>query len=282
MDGCPGARLGSQGAGAAGPREVRKQIESSLLVTGEIEIDAQGEVSELLIDKPEELPRGIAEFVKGQVLRWTFQPVLLDGNPMPARSRMAARVVGKRIDEDSVSIAVKHASFTGPEPGEGESVTHIAMKPPSYPMPAARGGAQGTAYLVLKISRDGTVADAIVEQVNLRVVASEAEMTRLRDLFAKASLTAARRWTFKPPTRGEGVGEEFWSVRVPVDYTMDTGKPKTRYGEWQAYIPGPRQTIPWGEESEAAGFSPDALAEGGVYMAGAESGLRLLTPLDGG
>ena len=266
-------------ATAAGPREVRKQVESSMLVTGEIEIDAQGRVSNLLLDKPDKLPGGIAEFVKGQVLQWTFEPVLSDGRPTPARSRMSVRVVGKRIDDDSVTIAIRNAIFPGPAPGEGESVTHVAMKPPSYPMPAARGGAQGTAYLVLKISRDGTVADAIVEQVNLRVVASEAQMTKLRDMFANASLTAARRWTFKPPTRGEGAAEEFWSVRVPVDYTMDSGRRPTGYGQWQAYIPGPRQTIPWSEDAEAAGFSPDALAEGGVYMAGAESGLRLLTAL---
>ncbi len=272
----PGAAL------AAGPGAVRKQIESSMLVRGEIEIDAQGRVSKLLIDQPENLPSGIPEFVKSQLLQWQFEPVLRDGQPTPARSRMSVRLVGKRIDDKSATIAVRNADFPGPEPGEGEAVTHVSMKPPSYPMPAIRAGAQGTAYLVLKISREGAVADAIVEQVNLRVVGSESQMTRLRDMFAKASLTAARRWTFKPPTRGEAAGEEFWSVRVPVEYTMDEATGPARYGKWHAYVPGPRQAVPWSEEAEAAGFSPDAMAEGGVYMAGTGTGLRLLTPLNGG
>lgn len=269
-------------ATASGPGAVRKQVESSMLVTGEIEIDARGRVSNLLIDQQDKLPGGIPEFVKGQLVQWKFEPVLRDGRPTPARSRMSVRLVGKLIDDDSATITIRSADFPGPVPGEGESVTHISMQPPRFPAPAARSGAQGTAYLVLKVSRDGTVADAIVEQVNLRVVGSESEMTRLREMFSKASLTAARRWTFKPPTRGAAAGEEFWSVRVPVDYLLGTTSVLTRYGKWQAHIPGPRQTIPWSQENEAAGFSPDALAEGGVYMANAESGLRLLTPLGGG
>lgn len=270
-------------ASAAGPGAVRKQVESSMLVTGEIEVDEQGAVSTLLIDDMEKLPAGIVGFVQGQVSQWSFEPVLRDGVATPARSRMSVRLVGKRVDEDSVRIAIRHANFPGPPPGEGESVTHERMDPPRYPKPAVRGGAQGTAYLVLRIARDGTVADAIVEQVNLRVVASETQMTRLRDLFAKASLDAARKWTFKPPTRGAGADEDFWSVRVPVDYQMDSrSRRSTGYGTWQAYIPGPRQSIPWDNDSEATGFSPDALAEGGVYMAGGDRGLRLLTALDAG
>lgn len=266
----------------AGPGAVRKQIESSMVVTGELEITAEGTVAKLEIDKPDELPAGIVDFVRGQVSQWTFEPVMVDGKATPARSLMSVLVVGKRIDKDTATIAVRSAVFPGPKPGDDESVSTVSMKPPSYPVAAARAGVGSTVYLVLKIGRDGRVADLIVEQVNLRTVASEKNMAKLRDLFADASLRAARRWTFKPPTAGDEANEEFWLVRVPTDYFVDDGRQLPSYGKWQVYVPGPRQTIPWDEDAQAKGFSPDALASGGVYMGGAGKGLRLLTALEGG
>lgn len=267
---------------AAGPGAVRKQVESSMLVTGEVVITADGRVDTIALDQPEKLPTGIVDFVQGQVRQWTFEPVLREGRAVPARSRMSVRVVGRKIDKDSVSIAIRNAAFPGPAPAEGESVSSRSMRPPSYPRAAASGGATGTTYLALKIDRDGKVADVIVEQVNLTVVASENEMVKLRQLFANASLAAARKWTFRPPTTGELAGAEYWSARVPVDYRLDGQRPRTGYGSWQSYVPGPRQSIPWQEDPESASFSPDALADGGVYLAGAQNQLRLLTALDEG
>jgi hypothetical protein len=66
---------------------------------------------------------------------------------------------------------------------------------------------------------------------------------------------------------------------VPVDFKMGD-RIKAGYGKWEVYIPGPRQTIPWSKE-ERPGFSPDSLADGGVYMLGMSTGPKLLTPLDG-
>ncbi len=269
-------------ATAAGPREVRKQVESSMLVTGEVAITADGRVDTIALDQPEKLPPGIVDFVQGQVRDWTFEPVLREGRAVPARSRMSVRVVGKKIDKDRATIAIRNAAFPGPAPAEGESVSSKSMRPPSYPPAAANGGATGTTYLVLKIGRDGKVIDVIVEQVNLTVVARENDMVKLRKLFANASLAAARKWTFRPPTIGELAGAEYWSARVPCEYLLDGQRPGTAYGSWQSYVPGPRQSIPWQEDSESASFSPDALAEGGVYLAGGKNQLRLLTALDQG
>jgi hypothetical protein len=138
-------------------------------------------------------------------------------------------------------------------------------------------GAAGTAYLVLKIGRDGRVADAVAEQVNLRVVASEKNMARLRKLFAGAALAGAKKWTFNPPTIGEEADDPYWSVRVPVAFFTDHLQlPKDT--EWHSYVPGPRNPIPW--RSEQPTDSPDALAAGGVYPLD-NNGPRLLTPLGG-
>ena len=131
--------------------------------------------------------------------------------------------------------------------------------------------------MLVKIVRDGKVADVIAERTNLTSVGPGRTMDMLRDVLAKASVKTARDWTFKPPTTGADKDNEFWTVRVPVSYAFD---PKSeRYGRWSAYIPGPRQQAPWktGEDEKATGG--DLLPEGGVYMVGRNDGPRLLTPL---
>lgn len=267
-------------ATAAGPGQVRKQVESSMLVDGSIEITAQGTVKSTSLERPDQLPAGVGAFVEEQIARWTFQPVLVDGKATPARSTMAIRLVARPLDDERMTVGIRNARFSGPKPKLGEEVTGISLKPPRYPSQAARSGVAGTVYLVLKIGRQGLVEDVVVEQVNLRVVASDKEMTRYRALLAEATLKAAREWTFQVPTTGELADDGFWSVRVPTDYNLDRSR-GDRYGQWQAYVPGPRETVPW-KTNEDPAYSPDALADGGVYTAGAPQGPRLLTPLDGG
>jgi hypothetical protein len=155
------------------------------------------------------------------------------------------------------------------------------MDPPRYPENAYRAGVSGTVYLILKVGRDGSVQDAVAEQVNLRVVAPEADMRTFRNIFAKSALSAARKWTFRPPTEGEYVAEPYWTIRVPVSYSFENHSKEGDYGRWVSYVPGPRERAPWVTDKDRAGFSPDSLVEGGVYMA-SEKGPRLLTPLQGG
>ena len=118
----------------------------------------------------------------------------------------------------------------------------------------------------------------ITEQVNLGFVADERMMRQVREEFSKSALIAAKRWTFKPPTEGTEADAPFWQVRVPVDYKM-FGQKTPGYGEWQVYVPGPRQHAPWMEAEQGDADSPDAMIAGGIYEIG--KGRRLLTPLSG-
>ncbi|MGH8062995.1 MAG: TonB family protein [Pseudoxanthomonas sp.] len=266
-------------ANATKPSEMRKQIESSMLVRGAIETNADGSVGELTIDSPEKLPAGLVDFVQKQVSAWKFEPVLVDGKPVRARSRMSVRVVARMIDKDSYSIGIRNANFDGEPPKEGEALSSTKLTPPRYPQNVARAGASGTVYVVIKVGKDGRLIDAMVEQVNLKTIGTGAEMSSWRNALADAALKAARDWTYAPPVKGELADDEFWSARVPVDFKMGD-RIQTGYGKWEVYIPGPRQTIPWSKE-ERPGFSPDSLADGGVYMLGMDTGPKLLTPLDG-
>src|SRR5690606_38909801 len=131
-----------------------------------------------------------------------------------------------------------------------------------------------------RVDRTGRVQDAVAEMVNLRVLGTEREMGQMRELLAKSALVAARKWTFHPPTLGEWADQESWAARVPVDYRfIDGGEPG--YGRWEAYVPGPRNPIPWEMEGlEGFDIAPDALVAGVVHQVG--TGLKLLGPLEGG
>lgn len=267
----------AQATAAQGVAAVRKQVEASLRVTGSITIATDGSVEAVELDAPEKLPKGIAAFVGSSVAAWRFEPVLVDGQPRRAQTRMSALLVGKSIGEGQMQVSIRGADFGDDQAvPEAERIVGRQMKPPGYPMAAADGGVQGTAYLLVKIERDGTVGDVSTEQVNLRVVATEAQVNQHRERFARAAMAAARKWTFAPPTAGEQAAQPYWVVRVPVAFTF-SGEP--RDGGWEVYVPGPRARPAWAPDEDAPGFSPDALADGGVRLAGGRGGPRLLTPL---
>lgn len=263
-------------AAAKGPAAVRKQVESTMLVEGTIDLDSQGRVERYTLDRQETLPPAIIGMFARVLPQWRFEPVEVDGQATAVRSDMSLRLVAKKLDNGNFNVEIRGAHFGQDKPGE--SVSSAKLLPPRYPQVAVEMGAGGTVYIVLKVARDGRVQEAIAEQVNLRIIASERQMATLRALLADAALNAAKRWTFIPPTRGDEVDAAFWSVRVPVDFIpMDARQPKAH--EWHAYVPGPRQPIPWYDDSSLSSAA-DALGAGGVYPLNA--GLRLLTALDPG
>jgi TonB family protein len=263
-------------AWAAGPRAVRETIEASMLVTGSIDIEPDGRVSAYRLDRVDELPPEVVTLVEKAAGIWRFEPVLVDGVAAPVHAPMSLRIGARRQGEGKYGVDIRSARFGEDRPGSVP--TGLERRPPMYPTEAVYRGIQGTVYLVLRIGPDGTVEDMVAEQVNLRYVAGERAMDRARDLLARVSMSAARSWTFAPPADAPASGNTGWSVRVPVDFTLgrDSGP---GYGEWRAYVPGPRHDIPW-RKSVDSGFGPDALAAGGVYPLD-HAGPRLLTGLNG-
>lgn len=271
----------AQAASGAGPGSVRKQIESSLLVEGEVYIETDGSVSHLDLKKEDQLPGGVVKMVRDNALQWRFQPIQRDGQAVPAIAPMRLRVVARKLEGDRYEIALRGVNFERYDAKDPQSVAYEKLNPPSYPSDAFRSGAAGTVYLAVKVGRDGRVEDIVAEQVNLRVIASEGEMNRFRKLFADSAVAASRQWRFRVPTEGEAAAKPYWSVRIPVSYSLDRGPSESDYGKWVSYIPGPRQPVPWRDESKSTDIAPDTLVEGGVYMADSHAP-KLLTPLQGG
>ena len=254
--------------------EMRKQLEASMLVTGTVEVDTHGKLRSLSLSQEDSLPPGVVRVIRNSALHWRFQPVVIDGKPVTAKTDVSLRVIAQPLPDNQFQIRVGGAMFGIGAPNPNETLRADRLRPPDYPAAAARTNAGGTVYLVLKVGRNGKVEDAVAEQVNLRVVGTEKEVEILREMFAKNALQQGRRWRFIPPTEGPEAGAQFWSARVPVIYSM-RGTKQPVYGQWEAYLPGPRQQLPWQTHDEGPAFSPDAAPEGSVRLAG--SGLKLLT-----
>ena len=279
-----GAPLFVGEASAQTTRAVRATTELSMTLTGKIEVTAEGTVSAMVLDQKGDISPGVADFVERTIRPWRFEPTRADGKAVAVQAPLRVRLRGKSTGNGDYEVSMSSVDFSEYDPKATDSVTAKDLKPPRYPDEAFRIGGQGDVMLVIKVARDGTVADAIAEQVNMTVAGPERTMAKLRDVLAKASIKSARTWTFNPPTSGEDVAKEFWSVRVPVSYVLsdDRNAAFERNGRWRAFIPGPKQRAPWVSD-DAAQTGSDLLPEGGIYMVdGAKRGLRLLTPLEQG
>ncbi|MCD9027242.1 energy transducer TonB [Luteimonas sp. BDR2-5] len=260
-------------------REMRSQVEASMLVTGTVDIDREGRATAHALDQPDKLPPYVISLVERAVPQMRFEPVLVDGAPVLARAKMSLRLVATPAGDGDMTLAIQSAHF-GEEDAEaeGSGVRSSNMRPPRYPTNVVQIGGKGTVYLLVKVARDGSVDDVVAEQVNLTALGSARQMESIRNALAKASVDTARRhWSFIPPSEGENAPKDYWVVRVPVEFTLgDDSAPG--YGEWAGYLPGPKTRPAWAEP-DPPGFSPDALAAGDVQSG--QSRFRLLTPLGG-
>lgn len=265
-------------ATAGNARSQRKLVEMSMLVTGELVIAADGSVSDLQLDQRDKLPPGVQKLVDQARTEWLFEPFVIDGVARKVRSRMSLHVVAKEMDSGDYSIGLRSAYFgkAAHAPADSQDTSSLRSKeltPPIFPHDAGRVGGRGIVYLLLRIQGDGTVSDAVAEQVNLQVLGDDATMKALRKTFSNAALRASKQWTFQVPTTGEEADDGHWAVRVPVSFQYE-GHQAPGYGEWEAYVPGPRKQAPWADSDEG---SPEALIAGGIYPLGQE--LKLRTPL---
>ncbi|WP_313459948.1 energy transducer TonB [Stenotrophomonas sp.] len=259
-------------------RQVASTAESTMVLTGHIDIGTEGQVEGFHLDKRDSVPTGVAGFVDGQVKGWKFERIIVDGVAVPARTPVSIRLLAKPEADGGATVSLVAANFSEYRDDATDRVTRLKARAPQYPTAVFQRGGGGEVLLLVKVGRDGKVEDVFAEQVNLRWVGAEPEMQRMRDELARASVRAARGWTYRAPTSGESRNDPYWNVRVPVRFALNDDREV--YGKWHAYIPGPRLSAPWRAESPADAGA-DLLPSGGVYMADAHSGPRLLTPLGG-
>lgn len=259
---------------AANANQVSKHVEASMVVTGWIEIALDGDVQGYTLDQSDKLPQPVVDIVNKTVAKWKFKPVLIEGKPVLAKAKMNLRVVASPRGSDQYSLRVRGATF-----GDGDkdaSPGYKSTRLPDYPTLALRESVGGTVYVALQIGRDGRVEQAVARQVDLRATGTEREMESARKAFADASLDAVKRWTFNVPSTGSVGDADHWTVTVPINFNI-WGTRQPGYGQWDAYVPGPVQQIPWEESQVTTDSNVDAVPDGLALLQDAH--FVLLTPL---
>jgi hypothetical protein len=261
----------------AGSDNIRDRVEASMVVTGWVEVAPDGSVYQYALDQQDKLPPPVVDIIRKTTAAWKFKPILVDGKPVLAKANMNLRVVASPLGNDEYNLRVRGVMF-----GDGTStqqVGYIDRKPPLYPVVAIRAQTGATVYLALEVDREGHVEQAIAQQVDLRATGSEHEMKVLREVFARASLDAAKQWTFSIPQTGPKANDDHWTVRVPVNFNITNASAAAReagYGEWSLYVPGPVQPIPWELDAHASTANADAVADGPTFLS--DKRFVLLTP----
>jgi hypothetical protein len=266
-------------ASAGGPGAVRKRVEASMILTGNVTIAPDGSVASYEIDKKDKVPADVLGLVQNTAAAWRFEPVLRDGHAVNARAPMSLRIVARREGADSSNFVARVAGATfGDEHKDGEQISYAERKAPGYPMAAVTDRVEGVVILLMKVGHDGKVVDVSAEQVNLGVVGSDPDMRVWRKALAGPSVLAARDWTFHIPSSGPHANDPFYIVRAPVMFRLNrNGAAADTYGQWTAYVPGPKETADWVKEDRKDSGSTDALPDGQLSLVG--SGLKLLTPV---
>lgn len=211
---------------------------------GEVQIAPDGSVSDYRLQS--KLTPAIAELVDRGVRRWHFQPVLVDGKPVVAKTALRLTLNGVPIDDDNYRIEVANVIFGEPHISSG-------VKPPKYPPYAVASRVGAKVLLYLKIDDDGKVVEAEPYQTSLDVrTSSEAEAQSFRKLFESVSIHAAQDWHFDvtETINGKKLGG---IVMVPFVFSL-RGAPghEVRDGQWKAYVPGPIHDAPLGREAKVA------------------------------
>lgn len=265
--------------------EVRKSTEISTLMTGTIVVDEKGQVSRFQIDEREKFTPTVVDFVEAATAEWDFEPLSdSNGKPATARNKFSLRLAAQQQDDGTYSVRIAGVDFRPYAEATVAANTELRVRERvrlKYPETAAYWGAHGTVYVVVKVAPDGKVIDAVVSQVNLRVVADERDMEMLRKAFAQEAVRGLKKWRMDYPAEGEQASKPYLLGSVTIDFRLN-GDKAPEYGQWEAYIPGPRVPVPWPDlEQELPGYSPDAVAGDGIRLAGEKGALKLLTPLQG-
>lgn len=268
-------------AGADKLDAVRKQVEASMVLTGILDVSTEGEVEGYTVDKADQVQPAALELLSKHVPQWKFEPVLLDGKAVRTRSRMRVRLVATQLPEGDYVVSIKDSDFPPMVKDEATWPVSIQMRRPKYPETPLSYGVSASAYVVARVGASGEVEDAWVEQVNLGSIGEERDMALWRKQFGEAVVKAAKASRFKPRTT-DGLSQDAMSVRIPYSFQLSGAKSPTDrpYGQWSAYVPGPRQSAPWLSDVETG--APDLLAAGeNQALDGAQGLKRLAAPKEG-
>lgn len=258
---------------------MRKQVEASMLVTGELVVAPDGAVKSYSIDRADALPTETRELIAEVIPAWELDVKKADGSPLhsPTTVRMSVQLLARPIVgvDDQLRVTIQGAAFRDPN-APVDVQAKGKLTPPEYPMSAVRSGMTGTVYVALRLNSDGTVAETHVERVDMTVVSDEKTLLKFSKALAKAAVGAAKQWTFNIAPERLAHPEPV-EVRVPIDFLMAGKTSTTEYGRWHAYVPGLYAPLPWRNRTADGGDAErgiGAMVPGQFYPTDAAIKLR--------
>lgn len=256
-------------AALAGDSADAPRKEASLLLTGSITVAPDGSVSKYSIDHADKVPEGAMGMIRNLVPAWRFVPTRRDGKAVSVRADMSIRLLARKMDGDKYGIGIADANFTDPNAVLPELTSSAAAI--KYPPAAIRQRLEATAYVLMQIDAKGKVVQSAIEQINLRADGSKGQMRRWRELFARSVESYMERIQFRVPS--EALNKEgFVVARWPVTFVLGRSSEKV-YGKWTSYMPGPRKSVPWAGEDQAADRA-DMVPPGSMQMLAGEPFLK--------
>lgn len=199
---------------------------------GELFLAPDGTVADVKLKRDRGLTPEIAALVEKRVRSWRFEPVLVDGKAVMAKTRLNLSLRAEPV-AGGYRLRVQGLGF-------GNPVHTNRMQPPEYPMAARRAGVEAQVVVIATLDADGNVADVEVGRTSLSMKGSPKALARWASVFEKTALAAAKQWKFQPSEVVDGRTVARTSVSVPIDYQM-------RYdnmpGGWHQLIPVPGRGI---------------------------------------
>lgn len=200
-----------------------------ITATGEIQIAPDGHVNDYQLKS--DLAPTVAALVDRTVRGWHFEPVVVDGRPVIAKTTMTIHLHGEPVSDDSYSLSIASVNFG--------TLTRAKMDPPKYPVDAARVGLGARVILDLLIDVDGKVVEAVVHQTSLdKRARNEHEAEAWREQFEKASIKAAKHWRYAPSEFVDGKPMSNRYAIAPIEFGISNHASI-------AYLPGPVHAAPW-------------------------------------
>lgn len=204
------------------PDVMQKQATYQVTIEGDLYVGPDGTVTDYQL-RSDDLSQVIAGLVDKQVRSWRFEPILVDGRAVRAKTSLKLALTVSPV-AGGYRLHVAGVGFGNPvRRSQG-------LKPPEYPSLASRAGVGGEVMLVLTVDGSGDVVEADVESTSLSGKGPQRVVEQYADMFEYSAKAAARRWHFDMTERIDGKAMTT-RVRVPVSFRIAGVK------GWTAMVP---------------------------------------------
>ena len=228
---------------------------------GEIHVATDGRVTDYQLRS--ELPPAISTLLDRAVRAWRFEPVLVDGVAVNAKTAMHLGLTAEPQSDDKYVLRVANVRFGEPQ------LRKSSVRPPHYPESAVHAHVGARVLLSLHLDEKGKVVEVAPYQTSLDVrMSSENQAEHWRKEFEQASVRAARNWQYDltETLDGKPIGTH---VLVPLSFYLCevSCRSSDSEGKWKAYLPGPVHPAPWSGTARVADAEDASLLKDGQALA---------------